>query len=272
MTAPAIHEAPERLRLDGRVALVTGGTAGIGAAIAREFLAAGARVVVNGRNRQRWKGLEAALPPDLAARAGFVAGDVTRREDCDRLVRGVLDEHGRLDVLVNNAGGSDPVPTPQMTDEQWDLAMNWNVNATFWCTRAALPHMIERRSGRIVNISSIEGKLQGYPGMAAYVAAKHAVNGFTKSVAREVGPFGITVNAICPGLVLTDIVRERAPQQAATMGITVEQLYGLFERDAALQRLVEPEEVAALALLLATPAGAGITGAQITVDAGISPY
>ena len=149
--------------------------------------------------------------------------------------------------------------------------MKWNVYSTFWATRRALAGMIERRWGRVINISSTEGKV-GKPVFSAYTAAKHAVNGMTKSVAQEVGTQGITVNAICPGLVITDIVRDNGPATAEAMGMTFEEMVDLFAQESALKRPISVEEVAAVAVLLASDAGAGITGATISVDGGTAPY
>jgi NAD(P)-dependent dehydrogenase (short-subunit alcohol dehydrogenase family) len=149
--------------------------------------------------------------------------------------------------------------------------MKWNVYSTFWGTRRALKLMIPQNSGRIINISSIEGK-HGKPVLTAYTAAKHAVNGMTKSTAREVGTQGITVNAICPGLIITDIVKENGPNTAKAMGMSFDEMIALFSQESAIQRPNTVEEVAAMAVLLASDAGAGITGALLSVDGGSAQY
>jgi NAD(P)-dependent dehydrogenase (short-subunit alcohol dehydrogenase family) len=131
--------------------------------------------------------------------------------------------------------------------------------------------MLPSRWGRVINISSVEGK-HGKAVFTPYTAAKHAINGFTKSVAREVGTEGVTVNAICPGLVITDIIRSNGPATAETMGMTFDEMVAMFSRDSALQRPVTVEEVAALAVLLASDAGSGITGAIMSVDGGTAQY
>ncbi|GAA4089203.1 MULTISPECIES: SDR family NAD(P)-dependent oxidoreductase [Actinomadura] len=258
------------MRLDGRVAAVTGGTRGIGKGIAEAFLREGATVVLNGRSPE--KGERTLKELDAGDRAAFVPGDVTRKADVERLIDETVSRYGRIDVLVNNAGGSsDPAPVAETTDEEWDLVLRWNLYSTFWATRAALPHMTARGHGRIINISSVEGK-HGKPGIGPYVAAKHAVNGLTKSVAREVGQSGVTVNAICPGLVITDVVRETGPAAAAAMGLTYEGMVDLFAQESSLKRPTTVEEVAAVAVLLASDEGGGITGAAISVDGGTAAY
>ena len=163
-------------------------------------------------------------------------------------VEGFVDQtaahFGRVDILINNAGGAgDLQPTISLSDESFDECMKWNVYSTFWGTRRALKYMTEQSWGRIINISSMEGK-HGKPVLTAYTTAKHAINGMTKSVAREVGTQGITVNAICPGLVITDIVRDNGPNTAEAMGMTFDEMVDLFSKEAAIERPNTVEEVA----------------------------
>lgn len=256
------------MQLEGRTAAITGGTAGIGLAIAESLLAEGARVGLMARDPVR--GREVA--ERLGERALFVAGDATSQADVEGFVDAVAAGLGGVDILVNNAGGaSDLQPIVSITDEEWDRVMKWNLYSTFWATRRALPGMVARGWGRVINISSVEGK-HGKAVFTAYTTAKHAINGMTKAVAREVGPNGVTVNAVCPGLVITDIVRRTGPATAAAMGMTFEEMVAMFTADAALKRPVTVEEVAAVALLLASDAGGGITGALLSVDGGTAQY
>lgn len=256
------------MQLKGRTAAVTGGTAGIGLAIAESFLAEGARVGLMARDPKR--GREVA--DRLGENALFVPGDATSQTDVEGFVDAVAERFGRVDILVNNAGGaSDLQPIVSITDTEWDLVMKWNLYSTFWATRRALPGMVERGWGRVINISSVEGK-HGKPVFTAYTTAKHAINGMTKAVAREVGTQGVTVNAICPGLVITDIIRRTGPATAKAMGMTFDEMVAAFSADAAIQRPVTVEEVAAVALLLASDAGAGITGTLLSVDGGTAQY
>ena len=149
---------------------------------------------------------------DAGDAAVFVAGDAKLREDCERVVDAAVEQFGRIDILVNNAGGaSNHAPVVELTDEAFDDALRWNLWSTFWCTRRSLQHMIPQQWGRIINISSLEGKC-GKPGVSIYVTAKHAVNGLTKSCAHEVGTLGITVNALCPGGIETDIMAEEGTE------------------------------------------------------------
>ncbi len=258
------------MRLDGRVAGITGGTAGIGLGIARAFVDEGASVALMARGRARAERVLGEL--DAGQRCLFFAGDATVRGDVEGFVDATVERFGRIDVLVNNAGGAgDLQPLAELSDEAFDLAMKWNLYSTFWASRRALRSMLANRWGRIVNISSVEGKI-GKPVFTAYTAAKHAVNGLTKSLAREVATQGITVNAICPGLIITDIVKQNGPATAAAMGLTFEQMIDLFAEESAIKRPNTVEEVAAMAILLASEAGAGITGATLSVDGGTSPY
>jgi 3-hydroxybutyrate dehydrogenase len=257
------------MQLDGRIAAITGGTAGIGRAIAEAFLAEGARVVVSGRNADRGQQVVSELGAD---RALFAQGDATTKEGVEQAVEAAVEHFGHIDIMVNNAGGAERLaPLVDLYDEDWDLVMKWNLYSTFWGTRAALRHMLPRNYGRIINISSVEGK-HGKPVLTAYVAAKHAINGLTKAAAKEVGTQGVTVNAICPGLVITDIIKRNGPLTAQAMGITFDEMVGLFAAESAIKRPNTLDEVAAVAVLLASDVGAGITGAIYSVDGGTAAY
>ncbi len=258
------------MQLKGRIAAVTGGTAGIGLAIAQAFLAEGATVALMARNKQKGEGAVKTL--HAGERCVFIAGDAMVQSEVEAFVDETIAKYGRIDVLVNNAGGAgDLQPLIKLSDEAFDQAMKWNVYSTFWACRRALPSMTTQKWGRIINISSVEGKI-GKPVFSAYTAAKHAVNGMTKSLAQEVGPLGVTVNAICPGLVITDIVKDNGPATAKAMGITFEAMVDMFAQESAIKRPNTVEEVAAMAVLLASSAGGGITGAMLSVDGGTAPY
>jgi NAD(P)-dependent dehydrogenase (short-subunit alcohol dehydrogenase family) len=257
--------------LDGRVAVVTGGTRGIGRGIAEAFLAAGATVVLSARSED--KGKQALAELGAGDRAAFVACDVRLLADIENLVDHAVARYGRLDILVNNAGGSDGfAPIHQMSDEAWANALSWNLNAVFRATRKVLPGMVEGGWGRIINISSVEGKQANKAMISHYITNKHAINGFTKATAFEYGTQGITCNALCPGAIETDIMREAGAAVAAQAGITYEQFLEGYAADSAIKRLNTVEEVAAMATLLATDAGAGITGALLNIDGGTSQY
>jgi 3-hydroxybutyrate dehydrogenase len=258
------------MELEGKVAAVTGGTRGIGRAIAEAFVREGAKVVINGRNEE--KGAQALKEMDAGDALLFIAGDAKRREDCERVVDQTVEKFGRIDIMVNNAGGaSNHAPVVDLTDEAFDDALRWILWSTFWCTRRSLQHMIPQKWGRIINVSSLEGKC-GKPGVSTYVTAKHAINGLTKSCAQEVGTLGITVNALCPGGIETDIMADEGPKAAELMGMTYQEFLNWYAKESATKRLCEVEDVAAVAVLLASDAGAGISGSLISIDGGTAPY
>lgn len=257
-------------KLEGRVAAITGGSAGIGLGIAAAFVAEGASVSLMARNPE--KGAKAVAELGVGDRAIFVQGDAMVQADVEGFVDATAKRLGKVDILVNNAGGAgDLQPIVNLSDETFDETMKWNVYSTFWGMRRALPAMVERGWGRVINISSTEGKV-GKPAFTAYSTAKHAVNGMTKSVAQEVSAAGVTVNAICPGLVITDIVKDNGPATAEAMGLTFDEMVDLFSQESAIKRPNTVEEVAAMALLLASNEGGGITGTTLSVDGGSTPY
>ena len=256
--------------LDGRVACITGGTRGIGRAIAEAFVREGANVVITGRSAE--KGKQALDEMQAGDAAHFIQGDVKERASCESAIDQTVERYGRIDILVPNAGGSaDQAPVVDMTDEAMQDALLWNFWHAFWTMRKALSYMIPQQFGRIMLMSSLEGKV-GKPGIANYVAAKHAMNGLTKTAAQEVGTMGITINALCPGGIETDIMKEQGPVAAKAMGLTYQGLLDLFAEESAIKRLNEVEDVALVAVLLASDAGGGITGSLISIDGGTSPY
>jgi NAD(P)-dependent dehydrogenase (short-subunit alcohol dehydrogenase family) len=268
-TMPAV--AVQVPLLDKRVAVITGGSRGIGRGIAEKFLAEGAAVVIGGKSQD--KGLRAIEEMGVGDRATFVQCDVRREEDVNNLVDEAAKRYGAADILVNNAGGSDRwALVHELSNEAWQNALDLNLNAVFWGTRRALGYMLERGWGRIINISSVEGKQANKPAVSHYITNKHAINGFTKAVAHEYGPRGVTCNAICPGAVETDLMKEAGPTVAAQAGISYEQFLDNYAQEAAIKRLNTVEEVAAMATLLASEVGGGITGALINVDGGTAQW
>jgi 3-hydroxybutyrate dehydrogenase len=255
----------------GQVVVVTGGSRGIGAGIVRAFVAAGAMVAFNGRAKAAGEALAEELgAPD---RVWFCQGSAIVREDLSALIDGAAERFGKLDVLVNNVGGSSATKlVVDMTEQEWDDDLRLNLTSTFLATQIALGHMLPAKYGSIINISSVEGK-QGTAAMSVYCTAKHGLNGFTKSVAAEVGRQGVTVNAICPGLILTDQVMEGGPVLAESLGMSFDEMVeNVFKSQTMTGELNTVEQVAELALVLAGPAGRGITGAQLSVDGGIATY
>ena len=258
--------------LAGHTAVVTGNSTGLGKAIGLALGKAGAKVPVNFANNEA----RARRALDEYQSAGIatclVRSDVTTEEGVARLFAETEAQLGKVDIVVPNA----TCEQPQKPIEEYD----WNfyqcmieffIKSPFLLTRQALPHMKQQRWGRIINISSVEGKV-GKPGLGIYVTAKHAINGLTKTMAQETGTLGITVNALCPGVIETDIVRAEGPAAAAAMGLTYEQLIDRFAQESATKRIMEVEDVANVAVLLASDIGAGITGSLISIDGGTSPY
>jgi len=258
-------------KLDGKVAAITGGTRSIGRGMAEAFLREGAKVVVNGRDAA--KGEQALKEMGGGPNIAFFPGDARVQSTADGIVDFAIEKFGKLDIMCLNSGGvQNTAPVHMMTNEEWQLEMDWNLNSVFWGMRKALNHMIPRQTGRIIVTSSVEGKL-GKPGIPGYAATKHAVLGLMKAAAKEVGTLGITVNAILPGLIETDIVRETGPESAKMMGVeTYEGLLEMFAQESSIKRLNTVEEVAAAAVMLASDAASGITGTSWAVDGGTLPY
>lgn len=259
------------MQLDGKVAAITGGTQGIGFGIAEAFAREGATVAMMGRTPAN--GETALKRLGVGDRASFFAGDVMSQESIEAFIDDVVERYGQIDILVNNAGGAQGLGEriDGMTNEVWFHTMDWNLSSTFFGMRRALQYMLPRKYGRIINISSVEGK-HGKAIVTPYVVAKHAVNGLTKAAAKEYGTDGITINAICPGLIVTEIVKRTGPETAAGMGLDLDGLIDLFSQEAAIKRPNTVEEVAAVALLLASDVAAGITGATYSVDGGTAAY
>ncbi len=245
---------------NGRVALVTGASRGIGRAAALGLADAGFDVVVNDIARQA--GELDAVRGEIEARGrrGFTAlADVSRKDEVRAMAAQVLAEAGRVDALVNNAGILIANGVEDLGEEQWDAVLDVNAKGTFLVTQALLPHMRERRYGRIVNVASIGGK-HGAPLQAHYSASKAAVMGFTRVLAQEVGQHGITANCVCPGIIVTEMGRTNLEDQA-----NVDRWVGIT----ALRRLGQPADVAGPIAFLASDASAFVTGQSLNVCGGI---
>jgi 3-oxoacyl-[acyl-carrier protein] reductase len=242
--------------LAGRIAVVTGGTRGIGLAIARALAEDGASVVVSGRDAAR---LESAVTEleGLGAAAVGVAADQSKREDCERLVDAAKERFGRIDVLVNNAGITRDQLLVRMKDDEWDQVMDTNLRGVFLMTRAVARSMMRQKSGRIVNITSTAGAM-GNPGQVNYSAAKAGVIGLTKAAARELAHWNILVNAVAPGLIETDM----------TAGIPGEAREALLQQ-VPLRRIGAAREVAEVVRFLAGDGAAYVTGQTIHVNGGL---
>jgi NAD(P)-dependent dehydrogenase (short-subunit alcohol dehydrogenase family) len=244
----------------GRVALITGAARGLGRAAAERFLAGGARVVLNVRRPEQAAALagELAARGELAERALVLAGDVASAATVRATVAQALERFGRLDVLVNNAAAAYSTRFEQIDEQEWRRALDVNLTAAFLCIQAALPAMKANRYGRVVNLSSTAGKSVSTLGGAHYTASKAGLLGLTRAAAKELGPHGITVNAVCPGLIDTELTREHAtPEQLAA-----------YARSFPVQRLGTAAEVAELICFLASERAGYITGAAVDINGG----
>jgi 3-hydroxybutyrate dehydrogenase len=254
--------------LVGKVSLVTGSTSGIGLGIARALAEAGSDVVLNGfgvaseiaRTKDR-------ISADCDVKVGYSPADMTKPAAIREMIETTLAEHGRLDVLVNNAGIQYVAPLDQFPPEKWDVILSINLSSAFHTMRSALPAMRKNKFGRIINIASAHG-LVASPFKAAYVAAKHGIVGLTKVAALETAEQGITCNAICPGYVYTPLVEAQIDGQAKAHGISREQVIHDVLLAQQPNKLATIEELGALTVFLAGDAVASITGIALPVDGG----
>jgi 3-oxoacyl-[acyl-carrier protein] reductase len=254
------EETSRRIKVDlsGRTAIVTGASRGIGKAIALALAASGAKVACVARSADKLK-----ETVDEITAAGGIAEvnpcDVVDSEAVTKLVEGLAEKWGQLDIVVNNAGITADTLIPRMTDEQWDSVVATNLRSVFLFTRAASQAMMRKRTGRIINISSVSG-IMGNPGQANYSASKAGIIGFTRTVARELAGRKITINAICPGFI--------ASEMTAAMGATLDEM---IKEKIPAKRLGEANEIADAVLYLASDSAAYITGEVITIDGGLTP-
>jgi NAD(P)-dependent dehydrogenase (short-subunit alcohol dehydrogenase family) len=243
--------------LAGKVALVTGGSKGLGKAMARGLAEAGADIVISSRHEDELKSGLAEILEGTARKGRYFVVDMTKRDQVGRLAENAVGAFGHVDILINNAGGNIPQPIDQIRDEDWDSIMELNLTSVMVLTRALVPQMKARKWGRIIHISSILAQVSN-PGRSSYSATKAALIGMAHASALDLGPFGITVNCISPGPFLTDLpARILSPADKEK-----------FAQRTALGRWGDPKELVGPALLLASEAGSYITGEALFVDGG----
>lgn len=257
------------MQLRNKTALVTGSTSGIGRAIAMALAEAGANVVLNGFGDAREiEGLRADLERAHGVTVIYDSADLSRPEDIDRMMTAAICKFEAVDILVNNAGVQYVAPIDEFPRAKWDAVIAINLSASFHTIARALPAMKQRKWGRIVNVASAHA-LVASPFKSAYVAAKHAIAGLTKTVALEVAAMGITVNAVCPGYVWTPLVEQQIPETAKARGISEKDVVeNVLLHAQPTKTFVTVEQVASLTTYLVDDAAASITGAIIPIDGG----
>jgi NAD(P)-dependent dehydrogenase (short-subunit alcohol dehydrogenase family) len=266
MTTPSTLVPSGTPSLAGRVAVVTGGGRGVGAAIARRLAADGAAVIVAARTRAEIDAVADALQA-TGARASAIACDVSNPASIEELAASARRLFERVDILVNNAGVAMAAPVLRTTLEEWQTALAVNATSAFLCLKAFLPSMLSGGWGRVVNIASTAA-LSSDRYIAAYAASKHALLGLTRSAAAEVAAQGVTVNAICPGFLATDMTEQSVARIVAATGRSREETVATLARRNPQNRIIDADEVAAAAAYLCSDAAAGVNGTALVIDGG----
>ena len=255
--------------LKGKIAIVTGSTSGIGLGIATALAAEGCDILLNGfGDPAEIERIRKRLGDEHKVRVAYSPGDMTKPADIRGMVKLAVDELGGVDILVNNAGIQHVAPVVDFPEDRWDAVIAINLSAAFHGAKAALPHMTRKGWGRIINIASAHG-LVASGEKVAYVTAKHGLVGMTKVIAIEAASSGVTCNAICPGWVLTDLVKKQIEARAAAQGIPYQQAHDdlLREKQPMLQ-YTTPEKIGGLAVFLCSEAASTMTGAALSIDGG----
>jgi NAD(P)-dependent dehydrogenase (short-subunit alcohol dehydrogenase family) len=252
--------------LSGKTVLVTGGGRGIGRAIALAFAAQGSQVAITGRTQKALAAVEAEIQL-CGSRAVSRTCDVTQKRDVEQLKQDIQSRLGTVQVLVNNVGIAPAAAFLEMEDSLWEEVLRVNLTGTYNCCKVFLPDMAASGWGRIINIASTVSKV-AYSHIAAYTASKHGVLGLTRALAVEMAKSGVTVNAVCPGYVDSELTRDNARRMSEKTGKTVDEILAYFKSTSPQRRLIEPEEVAYVTLMLASESAKGVTGQSIHIDGG----
>jgi len=259
-----MEKGDKKMNLSGKIALVTGGGTGIGAAITRRFVHDGAKVCIAGRRRDKLEETAASLPEGTVI---TFQGDISKHADIKRLVAAALKYGGKLDILVNNAAIEAMGSVTGLDPADWQNALDINLTAPFLLMKEVIPHMIENGSGSIINIASLGG-IRCLPGMPAYCTTKAALIMLTKQVAMDYGPQKIRCNAVCPGGTRTEMNKKLVLPISEKLGTDIEGGYKYFTKDVPLRRAAEPPEIAGLCSYLAGDDSSFMTGSEVVIDGG----
>jgi NAD(P)-dependent dehydrogenase (short-subunit alcohol dehydrogenase family) len=252
------------MRLKGKVALITGGGTGIGAAIAERFVSEGAKVCITGRRQEMLDKVAQSFPSGTATTC---SGDTSRDEDVERMVAKTVAFGGKLDILVNNAGISAQGPVGELSREVWQKIFDVNVTGPFLLMKASIPHMLKAGGGSIINIASVGG-LRCLPGMPAYCSSKAGLIMLTQQAALDYGPHKIRCNAVCPGAIKTDMVANEFGQIGKMIGMEPNSFFTMVSKALPLQRFGDPQEIGGVCTFLASDDSSFMTGAALVIDAG----
>jgi len=254
------------MKLDGKVALITGGGTGIGTAIAERFVEEGAKVCISGRRQPMLEKVAQSLPTGMVS---ICTGDVTKFEDCERMVKTTISFGGKIDVLINNAAIDPGGAVLDLSLELWRQVIDINLTGPFLMTKAVLQSMINAGGGSIINISALGG-LRCLPAMPAYCTSKAGLNHFTKQVALDYGPANIRCNVVCPGGTRTEMLAEALAPVAKAMGTDVEGIFTKISANVPLRRIALASEISGICVYLASEDSSFMTGAVLLLDGGAS--
>lgn len=252
------------MKLDGKVAIVTGGGTGIGAAITKRFVEEGAKVCITGRREEKLSSTAASISTESVK---ICPGDVTRRDDITRVIETARGFTGKIDILVNNAAYDATGSLTEISEEEWQRTFDVNLKGPFLMMKAVVPQMIENGGGSMINISSLAG-LRCMPRSVSYCSSKAGLIMLTKQVALEYGPQKIRCNVVCPGATRTSMIEETVGELAKDMGLNIDEVFGRFSSHVPLRRISQPHEMGGVCVFLAGDDSSFMTGAVLVVDGG----